>query len=87
MENNKNRTMGYFTTFQSNNAINKQDVKLWKHPLSDIEFKSLVETLKFSNELNLDPRDATLFYAEWWRRNYNTLLWRKYEGNRASDFG
>ena len=71
MENNKNRTMGYFTTFQSNNAINKQDVKLWQHPLSDIEFNSLVETLKFSNELNLDPRDATLFYAEWWRRNYN----------------
>ena len=32
-----------------------------KHPLSDIEFKSLVETLKFSNELNLDPRDATLY--------------------------
>jgi hypothetical protein len=63
--------MGYFTTFQSNNAINKQDVKLWQHPLSDIEFNSLVETLKFSNELNLDPRDATLFYAEWWRRNYN----------------
>ena len=63
--------MGYFTTFQSNYTVNKQDVKLWKHPLSDIEFKSLVETLKFSNELNLDPRDATLFYAEWWRRNYH----------------
>ena len=63
--------MGYFTTFQSNYTVNKQDVKLWKHPLSDIEFKSLLETLKFSNELNLDPRDATLFYAEWWRRNYN----------------
>ena len=61
--------MGYFTTFQSNYTVNKQDVKLWKHPLSDIEFKSLVETLKFSNELNLE-RD-TLFYAEWWRRKYN----------------
>ena len=63
--------MGYFTTLQSNYTVNKQDVKLWKHPLSDIEFKSLVETLKISNELNLDPRDATLFYAEWWRRKYN----------------
>lgn len=63
--------MGYFSTFQSNNNVNKQDIKLWRHPLSNQEFNSLVETLKYSNELNLDPRDATLFYAEWWKRNYN----------------
>ena len=45
----------------------EKGIKLQKtHSIS-----SLVETLKISNELNLDPRDATLFYAEWWRRKYN----------------
>ncbi len=63
--------MGYFSIYQSNNILSKKDVKLWRFPLLDNEFDSLTETIKYSNEFNLDPRDATLYYAEWWRRNYN----------------
>lgn len=62
--------MGYFSTFYIHNTINKKDVKLWRYSLSDQEFNSLVEVLRFSNEINIDPRNATLYYSEWWRRNY-----------------
>lgn len=63
--------MGYFSSYITNYTIDKKDFKFWKNPLSDQDFNSLVNTLKNSNEINIDPRDATLFYAEWWKRNYN----------------
>ncbi len=45
---------------------------LWKYNLSDVEFNHLHAFFLQAKSLNnVDPRDCTLFYAEWWKRNYN----------------
>lgn len=44
---------------------------LWKYFLSKEESDGLVKTLQFARPLNIDPRDATLYYSQWWKYNYN----------------
>src|SRR5699024_7059049 len=44
---------------------------LWKYSLTESDFQELRETLKSKNQFTIDPRDATLYYAEWWKNNYN----------------
>ncbi|HEY9170443.1 MAG TPA: hypothetical protein VIN72_13195 [Lutibacter sp.] len=39
--------------------------------LNDVEYNKLVNELKFTKLIFVDARDATLYYAEWWKRNYN----------------
>ncbi|SFK77801.1 hypothetical protein SAMN05216357_1068 [Porphyromonadaceae bacterium KH3CP3RA] len=64
--------MGYFNTFLKNNSIDRKNIQLWKYALSDNQFNELLRVLRdsFGNGW-IDPRDAILYYAEWWRRNYN----------------
>lgn len=45
---------------------------LWKYNISKFEFEQLkvrFQTVEKSSQL--DPRTCALYYAEWWKRNYN----------------
>lgn len=45
---------------------------LWRYALNDQEFSSLSQLLRRTRQLKeLDPRDCTLYYAEWWKRCYD----------------
>ncbi|GAB1858042.1 hypothetical protein MHTCC0001_28790 [Flavobacteriaceae bacterium MHTCC 0001] len=44
---------------------------LWKYLLSDTELNDLKKTLQFAKHLDIDPRDVSLYFAQWWKRNYN----------------
>jgi len=45
---------------------------LWRCPLSDQDFNSLRQLLLRTKRLkDLDPRNCTLYYAEWWKRCYD----------------
>lgn len=63
--------MSYFANFFNQKVFGKTNLNLWKYSLSDSEFQQLRKEIQYSNMNSLDPRDATLYYAEWWRRCYN----------------
>lgn len=45
---------------------------LWRYSLSDEGFSRLRQLLRSTRQLkDLDPRDCTLYYAEWWKRCYD----------------
>lgn len=45
---------------------------LWKYNISDFEFEQLkVRFQTVEKASQLDPRTCALYYAEWWKRNYN----------------
>ncbi len=44
---------------------------LWKYNLSDQEYLELKNHLTNINYQDFDPRDLTLFYAEWWKNDYD----------------
>lgn len=43
---------------------------LWKYHLTDLEFSELKSCIEQTSFNDLDPRDATLYFGEWWKRNY-----------------
>lgn len=64
--------MEYFINLlQNRNLLRHNGKKLWEYALTDKEYEELISVLQNTREWNLAPRDATLYYAEWWRRNYN----------------
>lgn len=64
--------MSFFNTLLQSKGLPKHDGRpLWKYMLNDLEYNKLVHELKFTKLIFVDARDATLFYAEWWKRNYN----------------
>lgn len=64
--------MSYFEKFVNQKGIDLDSLCLWKYPLSDKEFYDLKKEIQFSEDINkIDPRDITLYYAEWWRKCYN----------------
>lgn len=66
------KRMDFFTyLLQKNNLIKHDGRPLWRYSLSDEDFERLSSTLKYGSENNIDPRDVTLYYAQWWKRNYN----------------
>lgn len=44
---------------------------LWKYNLSDEEYAELKKHLSTITEQELDTRDITLYFAEWWKNEYN----------------
>ncbi|MDR7732337.1 hypothetical protein [Riemerella anatipestifer] len=54
-----------------NKSIDKKNPKLWKCSLTDEEFEALKKSLSYSNDVSIEPKEATFYYAEWWRRNYD----------------
>jgi hypothetical protein len=64
--------MSTFTMILGKKDLVKHDGRpLWNYNLSDIEFRQLQEELSKGTLCNLDARDAALYFAEWWKRNYN----------------
>ncbi|MDP3312327.1 hypothetical protein [Lutibacter sp.] len=45
---------------------------IWKYDISDFEFEQLKERFKIVSRFSeLDPRTCAVYFAEWWKRNYN----------------
>lgn len=45
---------------------------IWKYNISDFEFEQLKQKFKIVEKASeLDPRSCAVYYAEWWKRNYN----------------
>ena len=64
--------MSFFTSLLQTKNLPKHDGRpLWKYMLNTEEYEKLVKELKFASIHAIDPRDVTLYYAEWWKKNYN----------------
>jgi hypothetical protein len=85
--------MNFFSTLLQNNSLSKHDGRpLWKYMLNNVEFEKLNEELRFARIHAIDPRDVTLYYAEWWKKNYNggipckQDIFNSIKGNVTYDF-
>lgn len=64
--------MSFFYTLLQKNSLPKHDGRpLWKYMLTNSDFEELLKELKLARPSTIDPRDAALYYAEWWKKNYN----------------
>ena len=64
--------MTYFQSLLSKNNLSSHDGRpLWKYFLTETDFEELRKTLSFATSYHIDNRDAALYYAEWWKRNYD----------------
>tara|TARA_B110000114_G_C15095445_1_gene401086 strand:- start:2249 stop:5302 length:3054 start_codon:yes stop_codon:yes gene_type:complete len=65
--------MNFFSTLLIKRNLNKHDGRpLWKYLLNLEELNDLKKTLQLSaSSVILDPRDVSMYYAQWWKRNYN----------------
>ncbi|WOD44191.1 hypothetical protein [Hwangdonia lutea] len=64
--------MSFFSSLLHKRNIPKHHGRpLWKYLLTNEEFQRLSFTLQFGNIDTIDPRDVTLYYAQWWKENYN----------------
>lgn len=64
--------MSFFSTLLQKNNLPKHDGRpLWKYLLNNEDFVKLLEEIRFARPLSIDPRDVTLYYAEWWKKNYH----------------
>ena len=63
--------MGFFTKLLTSRNLIKHDGRpLWKYFLSDPEYIELKQTIISGRFYSLDPKDVTLFFSEWWKREY-----------------
>jgi hypothetical protein len=63
--------MSYFLALLSERQLPKHDGRpLWKYSINENEFQKLTNTLRLATRFNVDPRDASLFYAHWWQLHY-----------------
>lgn len=64
--------MSFFYTLLTRNELSFHDGRpLWKYFLTSQDFEELQRTLSYAKPYAIDYRDAALYYAEWWKRNYN----------------
>ena len=55
----------------SRNLQHRTGEPLWKYQLTDFEFEQLKITFLIAQRISeIDPKDCTLYFAEWWKRNY-----------------
>jgi len=63
--------MSFFSSLLLAKGLPKHDGRpLWKYMLNNEDFEKLQNEFRFTSFYK-DPRDATLYYAEWWKKNYN----------------
>jgi len=89
----KNIKMSFFNSLLQSNELSKHDGRpLWKYMLSNGDFEKLLTELRFTTYLSIDPRDVTLYYAEWWKKNYHggipskSLIFESLSGNTELGF-
>lgn len=64
--------MSFFYKMLEQRGLSAHDGRpLWKYTLDENEFNELVEELQKSAYWRMDPKCAALYYAEWWKRNYD----------------
>ncbi len=64
--------MNFFSSLLAKHNLSKHDGRpLWKYFLNEEELSNLTKTLRFNPPLSLDPRDVALYYAQWWKKNYD----------------
>lgn len=64
--------MNFFNELLDEHRLNKHDGRpLWNYNLSTNQFHELQGHLKKSTLSEIDDKDATLYYSEWWKRCYN----------------
>ncbi len=61
----------FYTLLQTNNLQKHDNRPLWKYMLSESEYTKLISEINNARPINIDPRDVTLYYAEWWKKNYH----------------
>lgn len=72
--------MNFFSSLLTKRCITKHDGRsLWKYLLSKKELSELRKTLQFATPATIDPRDVSVYYAQWWTRNYNGGIPSKHE--------
>lgn len=72
--------MSFFSTLLLAKNLPKHDGRpLWKYMVNDEDYEKLLEELKFARPLSIDPRDVTMYYSEWWKKNYNGGTPSKFE--------
>lgn len=64
--------MSLFSILISSRKFNPLDrTSVWKYGLTEEDYQNLKSHIKDASLVNLDPRDAFLYYAEWWKNEYN----------------
>jgi hypothetical protein len=64
--------MSFFSELLKKNGLAKHDGRpLWKYSINEIEFNELKEYLRNTIYFRIDPRNVSLYYAHWWKTNYN----------------
>jgi hypothetical protein len=64
--------MSFFRSFLETEGLEKHDGRpLWKYKLTEEQIHRLTQELIFDQPSIIDPRDVTLYYANWWKSHYN----------------
>ena len=64
--------MNFFNKLLNKHNLTHHDGRsLWEYEISNQEFEELRTAIKFSNPYNIKSREVALYYAIWWKRNYN----------------
>lgn len=72
--------MNFFPILLKKRNLNQHNGwPLWKYNLNEEEYYNLKKNLQIASKFNIDPRDAALYYAQWWKRNYKGGIPSKYE--------
>jgi hypothetical protein len=67
-----NTRNSYFNTILESRALDFHDGRpLWRYNLSDKEYQDLKNHLTTISFKDFDPRDIALFFAEWWKNEYD----------------
>lgn len=64
--------MSFYRSILKKKDIDPQSLNYtWEISLNEQEFEELKRELKHARQWNLDPKDAALYYAVWWKRIYD----------------
>ncbi len=64
--------MSFFTELLNELNLERHDGRaLWKYNLSEVQINRLSNELKFDQPSVVDPRDVILYYAHWWKSQYD----------------
>jgi hypothetical protein len=64
--------MSFFNSLLEKHNLQRHDGRsLWKYNVSNIDLQNLISKINISRPLLIDPRDATIYYSQWWKKNYN----------------
>jgi hypothetical protein len=64
--------MSFFFELLNNRSLTKHDGRpLWKYSINEEQFHTLTIMLQSVNFIHIDSRDVFLYYAYWWKLNYN----------------